>query len=147
MRILIDGDACPVIGITEEIAGQENLELIIFTDIDHQIKTGAKLLVVDSGYQSVDMALYNYCRENDLVITQDYGLASLVLSKGALAVNQSGLQFKEENIDYLLMRRHVHAKMRRAGLRHTTAAKRTEEDDGNFRQALLEMISNRSHYS
>ncbi len=140
MRILIDGDACPVIGITEEIAEAKGIEVIIFTDITHQIKTENELVVVDKANQSVDIALYNLCREGDIVVTQDYGLASLVLSKGAFAVNESGLVYDEGNIDYLLMRRHVHARMRRAGVKHQNASKRTWEDDLKYKQALLGII-------
>ena len=140
MRILIDGDACPVISITEEIARAKGIEVIIFTDITHQIKTENELVVVDKANQSVDIALYNLCREGDIVVTQDYGLASLVLSKGAFAVNESGLVYDEGNIDYLLMRRHVHASMRRAGVKHQNASKRTKEDDLKYKQALLVII-------
>ncbi len=140
MRILIDGDACPVISITEEIARAKGIEVIIFTDITHQIKTENELVVVDKVNQSVDMALYNRCREGDIVVSQDYGLASLVLSKGAFAVNESGLVYDEGNIDYLLMRRHVHASMRRAGVKHQNASKRTKEDDLKYKQALLGII-------
>ncbi len=140
MRILIDGDACPVIEITEEISKNNNIEVIIFTDITHQIKSENELVVLDKANQSVDMALYNRCQEGDIVITQDYGLASLVLNNGAVAVNESGMEYHDDNIDYLLMRRHVHAKMRRAGVKHQNASKRTADDDLNFRQALVQLI-------
>jgi len=141
MRILIDGDACPVIGITEEIGRKKGIEVIIFTDITHQISTENKLVVLDKANQSVDMAIYNQCSSGDIIITQDYGLASLVLSKGAKAINQSGLQYNDQNIDQLLMYRHLHAKMRRAGVRHQTAGKRTAEDDHKYRETLLRVIN------
>jgi uncharacterized protein YaiI (UPF0178 family) len=52
---------------------------------------------------------------DDIVVTQDYGLAAMVLGKGAQAANQNGLVFTNENIDKLLMERHVGAKVRRGG--------------------------------
>lgn len=140
MRILIDGDACPVIKITEGLAREKGIEVVIFTDITHQIKTDSKLIVVDKANQSVDLALYNYCEKGDLVVTQDYGLAALVLNKGALALNESGVEYSERNIDYLLMRRHLHAKMRRAGLRHSNPGKRKREDDLKYQKSLLKLI-------
>src|SRR5690554_2545692 len=140
MRILIDGDACSVIRITEEVARKKGIEVVIFTDITHQIKTESQLIVVDKANQSVDLALYNYCKKGDLVITQDYGLAALVLSKGARAINESGLVYDRGNIDYLLLRRHLHARMRRAGLRHPGPGKRTVEDDLRFEKVLLNLI-------
>lgn len=63
MRILIDGDACSVIRITEEVARKKGIEVVIFTDITHQIKTESQLIVVDKANQSVDLALYNYCKK------------------------------------------------------------------------------------
>lgn len=136
MRILIDGDACPVIGITEQIAGEKNIEVIIFVDINHQISSENKVIVLDKLNQSVDMALYNYCKKGDLVITQDYGLASLVLSKGAYSINHFGQEYTTENIDYLLLKRHLHAKMRKAGQKHRNSSKRTEDDDNSFRRGI-----------
>lgn len=140
MRILIDGDACPVIEITEEVAGEKNIEIIIFADITHQISSKNQVIVVDKYNQSVDMAIYNCCQNSDIVITQDYGLASLVLSKGAYSINHYGREYSAENIDFLLFQRHIHAKMRRAGLKHSNNAKRTEEDDCSFKKSLLALI-------
>ncbi|MFP4660559.1 MAG: YaiI/YqxD family protein [Halanaerobiales bacterium] len=140
MRVLIDGDACPVIDITEDIAEQKGVEVIIFTDITHQISSDNQVVVLDKANQSVDMALFNQCQKGDIVVTQDYGLASLVLSKGARALNQYGLIYTEKNIDRLLMQRHLHAKMRRAGVRHSNPGKRTKEDDSKYRAALLTII-------
>ncbi|MFW6022737.1 MAG: YaiI/YqxD family protein [Halanaerobiaceae bacterium] len=142
MRILIDGDACPVISVTEEIAKAKGIKVIIFTDITHQINTENELIVLDKANQSVDMAIFNHCMPGDIVVTQDYGLASLVLNKGAKAINQSGMVYTEDNIDYLLMKRHIHARMRRAGVRHLNMSKRTIEDDQNYRKSLLKLIEN-----
>ncbi len=142
MRILIDGDACPVIDITEEIARKHNIELIIYTDISHQIKSDyGQVFSLDSANQSVDMALYNKCKAGDLVITQDYGLAALVLGKGARAINEFGREYTDENIDHLLMKRHIHSRMRRAGKRHASHSKRKQADDMNFKRALLTLLS------
>lgn len=141
MRILIDGDACPVIDITEETAREYDIELIIIVDITHQIKSDyGQVICVDKENQAVDMAIYNRCQEGDIIITQDYGLAALVLGKRARVINQFGLEYTENNIDRLLMSRHVKAKMRRAGIRHETHGKRTEDDDINFKRNLIKII-------
>ena len=141
MRILIDGDGCPVIDIVENIARQKKIKLIIFTDTAHQIKTDyGEVFLLDTGFQSVDMAINEKCRKNDIVVTQDYGLAALVLSKGARAISQDSLVFTDDNIDHLLMTRHLHAKKRRAGKKHPNQSKRREEDDLKFRKTFLQLI-------
>ena len=141
MRILIDGDACPVIDITEKLAKKNKLELIIFSDLTHQLKSNyATVISLDKANQAVDMALFNQCQPGDIVITQDYGLASLILSKQAYPINSFGKRYHENNIDHLLMKRHLHAKMRRAGQKHATHSKRTKEDDQKFKQALKKLI-------
>ena len=38
----------------------------------------------------MDYALINLCREGDIVVTQDYGVAAMALGKKAYAIHQSG---------------------------------------------------------
>lgn len=143
MRILVDGDGCPVIDIIQEIAELYQIELIIYTDINHQHKLKyGKLITVDQGYQSVDMELYNIISEADIVITSDYGLAALALSKNAEVISFSGREFTDKNIERLLLQRHIHFKERRKTGRHTTHKKRTERDDKRFKQKLENKLSN-----
>lgn len=75
-------------------------------------------------------------------MTQDYGVAAMVLGKGACAIHQSGRWYTEENIDRLLMERHLSKKARRLSGRHYLKgqAKRTEEDDRRFEKSLRELI-------
>lgn len=145
MRMLIDGDGCPVISIVEEVAERSGIEVLIFVDTAHQIQSQyGQVLSFERGNQSVDMEIFNRCRPEDIVITQDYGLAALVLSKKAFAIDQNGRLYTEDNIDHLLMRRHIHAKMRRAGLKHSTQSKRAVEDDLKFKKALIELIKGKN---
>ena len=96
MRILVDGDGCPVIDIIQETAELYQAELIVYTDLNHQHKLEyGKLLTVDQGYQSVDMELYNNIRKDDIIVTSDYGLAALALSKQADVISFSGREFTD----------------------------------------------------
>jgi uncharacterized protein YaiI (UPF0178 family) len=63
-----------------------------------------------------------------------------VLGKGARAVNQNGLVYTDENIDKLLMERHIGAKVRRSGGRTKGPAKRIKEDDERFEAAFVELL-------
>lgn len=82
MQILIDADGCPVVDLTISIAREHQLECLIFCDTSHVFeKAGAKTLTFSKGADSVDFALVNRVQRNDLVITQDYGLAAMCLSR------------------------------------------------------------------
>ena len=145
MRILVDADACPVLNIIEDVASEYGIELCIYSDITHDLEVGyGKIIKLDRGDQAVDMAILNNCAEGDIIITGDYGLASLVLNRGALALSFSGRVFNEKNIEYLLMKRHINAKIRRGGGRHKGPSKRTKEDDDHFRERLLKIIKENS---
>ncbi len=144
IKILVDGDGSPVIKITEEVAEKFGCKLIIFTNYAHQVESDyGQVKKLDIESQSVDMEIINRVKAGDIVITQDYGLAALVLGKGASVINNSGNRYTEENIDHLLARRHFYAQMRRANKRHPTHSKRTPEQDENFRESLIRLLERR----
>ena len=108
MKIIIDADACPVVDIAVDIAKERNLECIIVCDNTHSIqKDGAVTVVVDKGADSADCKIANLTEKGDLVFTQDYGLAALVLGKGAIALNQNGMIYTDNNIENLLFTRYI----------------------------------------
>ena len=85
MNILIDADGCPVVDLTLQIAKRFGIPVIILCDTAHQIeREGAQTLVFDKGADSVDFALVNRVKSGDVVVTQDYGLASMCLAKCAV---------------------------------------------------------------
>lgn len=88
MRILVDADACPVVKIVERIAKQD------------------------------DFAILNACTKDDIVVTQDYGVAAMILGKGAKGIHQNGRWYTNENIDQLLMERHLAKKTRKSSKNH-----------------------------
>jgi len=142
VRILVDGDGCPVISIITEVAAEYELELIVYTDLNHQHQLDyGTLKVVDQGFQSVDMVLCNNIEPGDIVITSDYGLAALSLSRGAQVLGFSGRSFTEQNIDRLLAKRHRQFKERKRSGRHTSHKKRTEADNLRFKKELLKLLA------
>ena len=92
MRILIDGDGCPVVDLTIKISRKFNIEVIIMCDTSHIFnKDGSKTMVFSKGADSVDFALINLLKKDDIVITQDYGLAAMAINKASYVINQNGL--------------------------------------------------------
>ena len=141
MTILIDADGCPVVDLTLRVAKQYSVPVIIMCDTSHQIeRDGAQTLVFAKGADSVDFALVNRVHPGDVVITQDYGLASMCLAKCARVLNQNGLEYTAVNIDALLFRRHENKKLLRAGKHPKGSAKRTEAQDAAFEKALRAIL-------
>ena len=66
----------------------------------------------------------------------------VILGKGAYAIYQSGKWYTDENIDQMLMERHLNKKARRGSHKNHIKGtrKRTEEDDVRFAQSFEKMI-------
>ena len=141
MKILIDADGCPVVDITIKIGKDYNIPITIMCDTSHIInKTGVETIVLSKGSDSVDFALVNKVNKGDIIVTQDYGLAAMVLSKGGYPINQNGMIYTDENIDQLLFTRHISKKIRNSGQRTKGPRKRTKEDDIKFKNSLIYLI-------
>lgn len=140
--VLIDADGCPVVDLTIRICRSHQIPVLILCDTAHQIqREGAQTLVFDKGADSVDFALVNRVRPGDIVVTQDYGLASMCLARRARVLNQNGLEYTSDNIDFLLVRRHENKKLLRSGKHPKGPAKRTREQDNAFAQTLEKMLT------
>ena len=141
MQILVDADACPVKQIIVRLAKKYNIPVTMLIDTSHELHDGySRIITVDKQADSVDYALMGLLTREDIVVTQDYGLAAMVIGKGAKAINQNGLIFTDANIDRLLMERHIGQKIRRSGGRTKGPAKRTKEDDVRFEAAFEQML-------
>lgn len=142
MKILVDADACPVKDIIVNTAKRFNISVTMFIDTSHELYDGySTIITVDQERDSADFALLKLLTKEDIVVTQDFGLAALALGKGAKAINQNGLIFTDYNIDKLLFERFLGQKVRRGGGRTTNAKKRTKEDNERFEAALLDLIA------
>lgn len=143
MQILVDADACPVVRIVEQIARRRKIEVTLFCDTNHVLRSDyAEVRTIGAGADAVDFALTAACRAGDVVITQDYGLAAMILSKGAYGLHQSGMRYTDDNIDRLLMERHLAKKARMAKAKNHLKgpSRRTEEDDKRFAAALEKLL-------
>lgn len=141
MRILIDADGCPVVDITIRLSKEAGAECHIFCDSAHEFdRDGATTHTVMKGADSADFYLVNFIKTGDVVITQDYGLASMALSRGACVINQDGLEYTEFNIDALLLARHTAKKIRNAGGRLRGNPPRKREQNESFEKKLREIL-------
>ena len=140
MRILVDADACPVKKEILELAKQYDLEVHMFFDNSHQYEDGySTVYILDKGADSVDYALINRSLKGDIIVTQDYGVATMALSKKAFPLNQNGLIYNDDNIMGLLSNRAINQKIRR----HKNMKgpkKRTQQNNIDFSKSLKKLI-------
>lgn len=142
MRILIDADGCPVTGLAVKIANEYKTEVIIFCDTSHTFDyENAAVITVGKGADSTDFALVNRVCEKDLVITQDYGLSAMVLSKKGMVLNQNGFIINDRNIDTLLATRHISKKARMSGRHMKGPSKRAEQQNIDFEKSLRGILN------
>ena len=148
MKVLIDADACPVVDIAVSICKECSVECILLCDTAHIIqRSGAETLIFDKGADSVDFALVKRVDKGDTVVTQDYGLASMCLARGARVIHQDGWEYTEYNIDALLFQRHAAKQYRAAGGRIKGPSKRKENQNQDFSKAFRKILeAERSPY-
>ena len=143
MKIIVDADACPVKDVVKKVAKMYGLVVLMVCDTSHQIQDDyCDVITVDKFADSADIRIINLAEENDLVITQDYGVAAMALGKRAFAMNNFGDEYTNENMDKLLFERFLGKKVRRAGGRTKGPKKRTKANDVAFEEKITDFLKN-----
>ena len=140
MRVLIDGDASPVKEIAINICKEFKICCIIYLDYAHEYESDyAEVIFCDKHKDSVDLRISNDCLKDDIVITQDYGLATLILAKGGIVIHNNGFIIDNKNIDLLLDSRYLSNKLR-GKVKLKNPRKRTDNDNKNFSNTLRNLL-------
>jgi uncharacterized protein YaiI (UPF0178 family) len=144
MKIIVDADACPVMDEVMDMAHENELHVLFVADYSHVIEYDSPLVdvrLVERAPDAVDMCIINECEGNDIVVTRDIGLASLILGKGGRALSPTGKTYSPDNIDDLLERRHRSRVLRRAGARLRGGPPPfTDRDRTNFIKTLTRLL-------
>ena len=144
MKIYIDADASPAKDIVISVAQDYRISVTLVKSINHfshdEEMEGVETVYVDTGADAADYRIMQLADKNDLIITQDYGLASLGLGKGCLVLHHKGFAYTNKNIDQLLQTRHLSAKARRSGQKTKGPKPYTDEDRKKFRDLLERTI-------
>ncbi|HCX03819.1 MAG: DUF188 domain-containing protein [Tissierellales bacterium] len=143
MKIIIDGDGTPKEArrICEELSNKKNINIIVVSSYDHDIRGEFDVVRVSKGQDSADFKIVELFNKGDILVTQDYGLASLVLNRAKAVINPSGFLYTQKNIDNLLHSRYIGRKIRQAGGRTKGPSKRSSEDDEKFKSLLYEILN------
>ena len=142
LRIIVDADACPksVLQHTVDTGAKYGIPIITVASFNHNI-ISSQHITVESGSQEADLKIINVTECGDIIITQDWGLAALVLSKRASAVSPVGIEYSTEKMDFMLEEREMKAKFRRSGGRTKGPKKRNAVDDMRFAATLKRILS------
>ena len=143
MKIYVDADACPVTRIVEKLAKKYEIPCVLLCDTNHVLSSDySEVVIVGAGADAVDFKLISLLSKGDICVSQDYGVAAMALGKGCYAIHQSGRWYTNENIDQMLMERHLAKKARRSSKKNHLKgpSKRTSEDDRRFEESLERLI-------
>ncbi len=141
MKIIVDADACPksVLRVSMKIGHQYGIQVWTVASFHHNIQSDHPIVVGDDP-QEADIKIINMTEDGDIVITQDWGLAAVVLGKGARCLSPIGREFRSEKIEFLLEEREMKNKLRRSGERTKGPKKRTLGDDRRFEACLVRIL-------
>jgi hypothetical protein len=141
MKILIDADACPrsVLKICMRVGRKYAIPVWTVASFNHDIESDHPVVVGDDS-QEADLKIMNLAEARDVVITGDWGLAAMVVGKGATCLSPTGSEFRPEKMEFLLEEREIKAKFRRGGGRTKGPRKRTMEDDRRFEVCLEKIL-------
>lgn len=142
MKIVVDADACPraVLQICMSIGGKYRIPVWTVASFNHNIVSDHHV-VVGSASQEADIKVINLTEPGDIIITQDWGLAAMVLGKSACCLSPSGREYRKDSIEFLLEERELKAKFRRGGGRTKGPSKRRREDDEWFKASLERIVT------
>ena len=161
--LYIDADACPVTREALACARRARVPVVIVgnttqnlsrhicrddpRDAEHARGRDAthagfwvEVLDVSIGADSADFAIVERLQPDDVVVTQDIGLASMVLGREAAAIGVRGRIYSRATIDMDLFIRHEEKKVRRAGGRTRGPAAFTDEDRERFVRNLTDLL-------
>ncbi len=141
MKILVDADACPrtVLEICMRLGERHNIPIWTVASFNHNIESDHHF-VVGNDSQEADMKIMNLTESGDLIVTGDWGLAAVVLGKGAKCLSPTGREFRPDKLEFLLEEREVKARFHRGGGRTKGPKKRTSRDDERFESCLERIL-------
>lgn len=144
MTIFVDADACPVKEIILQEAGDEEIWMV--HNRHHRVHYDrANVNVKETGDRSdaADHWIANNLDPGDVVVTDDLGLAALVLGRGAKVLRFRGQPVAEEMIELKLAMRSAAARERKKHSHKGGGPPAfTREDEETFRRNFRNLLDN-----
>lgn len=147
MKVIIDADACPVKDIVIKETEDESIEVVLVSSLSHfssrELDSHVRAIYVDAGPDAADYKIVQLAEAGDIIVTQDYGLASLLLPKGCTVLHHTGFEYNKVNMDHLLETRHMSSVIRRGGGRTKGPKALSQEDKNLFLKAFQEVLASK----
>lgn len=142
--ILVDADACPVKEEISGIAHTYQMDVYFVASYSHIVKNEipGTWVYVDDEKESADLCILNHAKKHDVVVTQDHGLASMLVSRNVYVLSPRGKQYEESEMDMMLHMRFLSAKERRKGNYSKGPKAFSQQDRENFMHSLKKTLSN-----
>ena len=144
MHILVDADSCH--GIIKDILyrAAERTQTLMTLVADRPLMIPESLYIkrvqVRSGLNAADTRIIALAEPGDLIITDDIPLASAVVGKGCLVLNQRGEMLREENIAERLSSRDFMTELRENGINTGGPAPMTQKNRQSFANQLDRLL-------
>lgn len=146
MKVIVDADACPVKDIIIEEAGQKSVSVVLVSSLSHystqDLPVHVEAVYVEAGPDAADFKIVQLAKQGDIIVTQDYGLASLLLPKRCTVLHHKGFEYSNENIDHLLETRYMGSMIRKGGGRTKGPKPFSREDKQAFLKLFLQKLKN-----
>lgn len=140
MQIWVDADACPVVIKEIIFRAAERLQISTILVANQMLRTPPSRFIraiqVASGFDVADAHIVEQLAAGDLVITADIPLASLVIGRGAHALNPRGELYTPANIQERLSMRNFMEELRGAGVETGGPAAFSQADRQAFANTL-----------
>jgi uncharacterized protein YaiI (UPF0178 family) len=147
MVIWVDADACPKAAKELLFRTSERLRLPVRLVANRPLSTPPSPLIavvqVSTGSDVADSYIVQHVAAGDLVVTADIPLASLVVARGATALDPRGEVHTADSIGERLAVRNLMEELRWAGVATGGPAGYSPSDRQRFAQALDRLLSRR----
>ena len=141
MKIFIDGDACPVVKNTITIAKHYSIPVIIVKNHFHVIEDNyAQVISVDCSKDSADYYIVNHLNKNDIVVSQDYGLAAMVLARNAYFITAYGKEINDKNLSSCLNSRYNTQMLKNQNKRPKAKKAKRKTSDNTLFERMLNLL-------
>jgi uncharacterized protein len=142
IRILVDGDACPVKDEIYKVAWRHEIAVVVVSNSPFRVPVHplVRRVVVDGGFDAADDWIAEETHARCVVVTADILLADRCLKAGAVVLSATGKPFTTSSIGSQIATRAIMADLRAGGDAIGGPAPFSKADRSRFLQALDEAL-------
>lgn len=142
IRLLVDGDACPVKDEVYRVAERHGLHVVVVSNQWLRVPPSPMIerIVVEQGPDVADDWIAERADDRDIVIASDIPLAARCVAKGAHVLRPDGRLFDERSIGEIKAMRDLMTTLRETGTITTRNSAFSRRDRSAFLSALDTLI-------